>query len=137
MSFNMLKSLCNFSHSRLLDYVGYLCKKNNHIFCVYNEGEPDNPCSLNHSTQPSYEHFEAHQFYSKLVGKLEMRFTSTSRFSFSRKYFLLSSPICSLWPSFRKSLSLKVGSSLAWRGGKYGGVKKQQVCWFSGFNIIL
>lgn len=114
-----------------------LCKKTSNIFCVYNEGEPEDPCCLNHSTQPNYEHFGAHQFYSKLSEILEIRLTSTSRFSFSRKYFLLSSPICSLWPSFRKSLSLNVGSSLAWRGGKYGGVKKKQIRWFSGFNIIL
>lgn len=39
--------------------------------------------------------------------------TSTSRFSFSRKFFLLSSPTCSFWPSFKKSLSLNVGRSLA------------------------
>lgn len=47
--------------------------------------------------------------------------TSTSRFSFSRKFFLLSSPTCSFWPSLRKSLSLNVGKSLAWE--RDGGVR--------------
>ena len=73
--------------------------------CVYRMIEL---CNVNVISLKDKDLFIKHQQIS-----ISMFLTSTSRFSFSKKYFLLSSPICSFWPSFRKSLSLKVGSSLA------------------------
>lgn len=74
------------------------------------QGGPNgNACSLEHA--PSGLHSQRAGALSSISGTRAG--TSTSRFSFSRKFFLLSSPTCSFWPSLRKSLSLNVGKSLA------------------------